>query len=440
MFRKVLKSRLVINTFSVYAVRLMSAAVGFLLSVVVARKYGPEAAGAYFYSVTVITVVSVFSRFGMDSYLVKYIASHLAVDELKAVKEKLALATVFVAVLALILSIVIGGVSYYINFNETSVDINYESLKWMAPAALFFSLNTIFGFALQGMHRSVVSGIVLNAVVPLINILIIVLFATGDSSVSLSMSYVIAVGSSVVVAFYMARKLIMPFSYESIRLSELKVLVSESHSFYTVAIAVCVLNWMPGIVITMLSGSSEMAVYWVAQRTSVFASFIVVAIENVSGPKFSALYKLGDRSKLIEAAFRTGIISNCIGLPIVAVLMYFADEVMRIFGKDYAQGAMVLRLLLVGQLVSLLTGPATNFQLMTSQEREIRKITFICAILCVPLCIILVKIAGVNGLGIGVALLTCAQRLIAYWSVLSSHGIHMSPIVLGVTKLLGKDK
>lgn len=62
-------------------------------------------------------------------------------------------------------------------------------------------------------------------------------------------------------------------------------------------------------------------------------------------------------------------LSADVGLPVFVVLFAGAGPIMGLYRLAYVEAVGVLRILLIGQLVNVLTSPATQRLLMTGRQR-----------------------------------------------------------------------
>ena len=129
-------------------------------------------------------------------------------------------------------------------------------------------------------------------------------------------------------------------------------------------------------------------------------------------PMFSAANATSDRERL-DALFHLTLDWAVRGaLPLILFLMFFAEDVLALFGAEFQAGAWLLRILLVAQFVNLAAGPVGNLLNMTGHEHGVRRITAISTLIGTALFLVLVFPLG--ALGVGITLLvtmTCTNLL-----------------------------
>jgi O-antigen/teichoic acid export membrane protein len=155
---------------------------------------------------------------------------------------------------------------------------------------------------------------------------------------------------------------------------------------------------------TMLLGVfrpvEEVGIYGVAARTVALVGFVLIAVNNIAGPKFAELFRKGDMAGLTQAAVSAIRINILVTIPLFITLFFFPEWVLKLFGKDFQAGAYVLTILAVGQLVNVLTGPVGQLLIMSGNERSLRTAWIWSAGVNFSLNIILIPHYGVIGAAI----------------------------------------
>src|SRR6185437_533600 len=141
-------------------------------------------------------------------------------------------------------------------------------------------------------------------------------------------------------------------------------------------------------------------------------TFILVAINLVSAPKFASLYKQGKSENLKRYAINSTRIMVLFATPMVLIIMCFPNAIMSLFGPGFVEGAPMLVILSLGQYVNVLTGSVTLLLMMSGHEKDMRNIQFMGGVLCVILNYILIKTNGVLGASVAIAISVSVQNLV----------------------------
>jgi O-antigen/teichoic acid export membrane protein len=163
--------------------------------------------------------------------------------------------------------------------------------------------------------------------------------------------------------------------------------------------------------------SSLVAQLAVAQRTAMLASFVLIAINFVVAPRFAALYRKNEKEELASLAKKSVTLTSLVALPILGLMFFFPEVIMRLFGNDFASGANLLRVLAVGQFINVVTGSVGFLLSMTGHERDLRNITMLSGSIALVLAWVLTSNFGVMGAATGTAIAVATQNLVAVYYV-----------------------
>jgi O-antigen/teichoic acid export membrane protein len=125
------------------------------------------------------------------------------------------------------------------------------------------------------------------------------------------------------------------------------------------------LIWADTLLIGILRESADVGIYQVATRVVMLAAFVMAPLNSAVAPRAAALHRLGDDAglrHLYRAA--TGWMMR-LALPAFVTLLVFAPEVLNLFGDRYTEAAWVTRVLALGKLVDVATGPCGVLLQMT---------------------------------------------------------------------------
>lgn len=144
-----------------------------------------------------------------------------------------------------------------------------------------------------------------------------------------------------------------------------RAMVSFASSMWLANAATSGLIWADTLLIGILRDSADVGVYQVATRVVMLAAFVMAPLNSAVAPRAAALQRLDDRAGL-QHLYRaaTGWMMR-LALPAFVTLFVFAPEVLQLFGGRYAEAAWVTRVLALGKLVDVATGPCGVLLQMT---------------------------------------------------------------------------
>ena len=181
-------------------------------------------------------------------------------------------------------------------------------------------------------------------------------------------------------------------------------------------------------------GAGDVGIYSVALATAAFVPVLLKSLNTIFGPVVSELHGKGELV-LMERLYQTST-KWCLALPwpLVCVLVVHAEDLMRIFGEDFARGGSALAVLAVGQLVNVAVGSAGQLLVMTGHQRMEVRIQFAAAALSIASLLLLVPRLGILGAAIAFGLVLTLENLLRLFFVFSI--LSISPYNRRYIKLL----
>ena len=170
--------------------------------------------------------------------------------------------------------------------------------------------------------------------------------------------------------------------------------------------------WLAGALVL----PATLAIYCAAQR---MLGFLTIPLQISNTAIISLVPELVSRKRTAELQKVVGLatfVSSVPALMIGTVLLIFPEQVLAVaFGEYYSQAAPILRLLVVGQLVCVLTGPSETILMMAGCERMTLIVNVVVAFAIVGLASLGISLNGVMGLAIAIALITILQNVFTCW-------------------------
>ena len=172
-------------------------------------------------------------------------------------------------------------------------------------------------------------------------------------------------------------------------------------------------KWSAQIISGVFVSEAELAYLSVAQRIAVLTSLVLVVVNMLVSPKFAALFKKGLVSELEKLAQDTFKLNLFIGIPVLAIFLLFPELILSMFGSQFVEGAVLLQILALGQLVNVVTGSVGYLLTMSGNEKVMRNVVFLSGIFSVVISFLLIPFFGVLGAAIATALSVSFQNILA---------------------------
>ena len=173
--------------------------------------------------------------------------------------------------------------------------------------------------------------------------------------------------------------------------------------------------------ITFLLGvwrtNAEVGIFSVALRTSIVPSLFLISINSIVAPKFAELYKQGDIKALGSMAFNSTKMIIVFSAPVLILFLISPGWVMGLFGPQFINGASILIILCMGQLVSTVTGPVSTLLMMTGNERLERNSIAVSLAFNAIMGVTLIPFYGVVGAAIATAAGVVVKNILSSYLV-----------------------
>lgn len=411
-----------------FVLRVLGVGLGFCFNLLLARTIGAEGAGLYFLSLGVASIATVFGRMGLDNALLRLTAANAAVDNWEAVKgmyqKGIRLALVASAASAIVMFAAAPLLADKV-FHKPEIAI---SVRWMTIAVVPMSLLSLHAEMLKGLKRIRDSMLVYGIGVPALSLVGLYLLG-GDWGVNGAVwAYAIAAILTALLGIQLWRSAV-PQLWSIASHFEWSELLRSSMPLFWVTSLNMIINWVAIFSLGIWSTNEDVGIYSVAFRTAMLITLVSFSINSISVPKFAALYKKKEMALIGSTARGTAKLMTFMASPMLMLFFVAPDWIMRIFGKGFEGGAIILSILAIGQLVSVVTGSAGVLLIVSGNERLARNNSVFIVVLSILLNVVLVPLAGAIGAAIAEATCLVAKRLIAVYLVWTRLGIQPIPWV-----------
>jgi len=388
------KSSLVFESFVAFFFQFSGMGILYLLIIFITKRIGVSEYGEFVIFLLVSKGLSILFTFGLDGFGVNRFIE-LSINN----ERSFLFAKKGVELILLIITITSGIVVILYYFNLTVKGIDFSTILYSILYAIPFS---IIKFLIQFIRAKKKTGkysFFEHFFIPFISILIIVFmhFFLG-MSISIAEIQIILISVAfleLILVFRIFRKL--DIFKEQNEMESVKVIVSNSLPFFVPAILIFASINLNSLFINFQLSKTEVAVYDIAFKITQLLGLPLMALNVVIAPKFSQLYISGKKNELFKLWSKTVVIGTCGFLPFFIIFMIYPELPIKLFINDTVIGEPVLKILLVGQLINVISGSVGMLLQMTSNEKIFLKITFISVVLNILLNITLIPKFGLIG-------------------------------------------
>jgi len=399
------------NSILVFLGRVIGYILGYTISFILAKLFGAEITGQYNLIKTIISYITIFTVFGLDNGLLKYISKYRAANDNKKISEIIKtsffLGLLFSTIGTLILFFMRQQLAHKIFEDGTLI-------MPLAIGALVIIPNT-FNILFSGIYRGYelfrYYSIGNNILRRLVFILFLIFFYYYDIKETYFVVFALLVSYMINLAYlsYNTSKLNLKFNKvflgNDISFTNTKKrLVKFSSTLIFISFMGLILSNIDKIMIGIYMNSESVGVYSVGSQITTLVNFIFVSTNIVFASVISKLYS-SNKMKLLEKLY--SIITKWIivlTLPILLSMIFFSVTIMSLFGSDFIEGSRVIIILAIAQGVNSFVGANAYLLKMTNNHKIVLLNNTIISIINVLLNNQLIPIYGIEGAAIATGL------------------------------------
>ncbi len=377
--RNVLKDHLYRNSMFLVLSRLLNAMAGFLFWVIAARLYSISEVGTATALISSLGLVILFSRFGYDLSLIRYIAN---MDKNKVLNTSLAITTIAVAVIGLIYILLIR--IFQINL---ALNLVYGMLFILI--ALFNSITLIMGNMFLALRKG--QYFFVQTMLISLRLFLLIPFAQFKSYgilLSLGICYLF----SAIFSIWVLHKEVKINFFEIDRRFLKESFKFSFGSYFSNILTEAPMLIMP-IMVLQLIGQNEAARYYIAMDIGNLTLIVPVALSYslfIEGSYVKSLK--GNIMKAFTTAYRFLI-------PVVVVIGLWGKNILNLINTQYVEAYNLLFMVAVASFFAVIYLIFTSVQNIKMQVKRNMKFNLLRFLILLGASYYLIPQYGITGVG-----------------------------------------
>lgn len=407
--------RLLFQRFSGSALVYGAGAVVVLLSqLLLARLLGAEAFGAFFFALSLILVLAVPSKLGVDYSAQRFVAVYVEREEWALLRGLLRWSLRMVlggaAVMTAVFVAVTAGLDIDAALQETLL-IGAGLLPLMAFAYLR-------GGLLRGLHQ-VARGLAPDTLIlPLVGLTAVFIYAVTSgvkpgAQQAMAAWLLGAIVAAVLGAIWL-RGALPNQVYQAKAQYRRREWLLSSGGMLVVSGSHLLLQNIDVVLVGALVDTTQSGIYGVAARVAFVVAFPLTIANAVFAPRIAAFWSKQEHVRLQEFVMHGMRAVGLLALFAAILLSFFSEQVLRIFGEEFSVASGVLEILLVGQLVNAFAGPAAYLLAYTGHERRVAWVMGGSVLFNIGADLVLIPLYGIHGAAISAAMTVAGWNLFLY--------------------------
>lgn len=377
---------------------------GFAQQLVITNFYGAAAFGVFRVCFSILSLVGIFGRFGVDMAISRFVAQYRKQNRYDLVNEIFQLGMRLVFPIAVVLTL---GVYFLAPvLSEQVYHKDYTTyIQIFAIGIIFFVLSGVIEEGIRGLKKikeyTWINNVSTQAFSTVV-LLIALLFTTNIYVVNLS--YVAGLIFTFILGVYYWYKFVPHQKIAEPQLKR-KDLLAVSLPMLSAKYLTTLYTWLGTLILAAYVLDENVGIFNGAARMSAFATMPLIAVNNISGPKFAEAFGENDDSALRKTVrFSTRLIFWT-AMPIMLAFYLFPNLIMGIYGEEFITDEAILTFAVInaGQVVNFMTGPVTQLLNMTGRQLVTQRYAIITTITSIVLSFLLIPSMGMLGAAIATA-------------------------------------
>lgn len=399
--------------------------IGFLvMNAVLARGLGVEAFGHYAFVLSVVLLLSMAARQGMDSGILRFVSVYSAQQKWGFLKGVLIWMTLRVGVVAVAVSFF--GFAVLLIAGPFAAPGLRETGFWGLIFLPLVTLSQINQYALRGrlwIVRAQIPDLIIRPYG--VTLVVSLLFWAGVSVDGGDAMAVTAVSAAVglVLGWVWLRNSLPGEVFSVAAEHEPKAWRQVSTQLLLVSGAGFVLTQMDIVMLGLLATTDQSGLYSIASRLSAISIFAIVALGSIGAPMIASLYAREDTEALARLVKLMARISLATLIPMGLLFAVLGPFILSFFGDQFVVVYVPLLVLVGGQTLAACFGPAAMLLTMTSAEDTAARVLLFSVVANLMLNGLLIPQFGMLGASIATALTTAIPACVMFFAVRQRLGI-----------------
>lgn len=373
--------RLLRSSSVVLALKVAGALAGYAFAYVALRRLGGPGYGYLELAFTVLSILTVVSKWGLDGLLLREIPARAAAAGQYFTRQ--------VLWASLLGSLALGSLLWFSSGLLTQHYAGFLEL-WQTTALVlpFWTLVQVWSENLRARQRFARFGLLQSS----ISLGLVALAMASFSWFSSVERVLLGMASASALMLWSGWRSLRP-----IELRSLWPLRSSATAMFLSATLFMVMTWTDTLMLGYFLEPELIGAYRVAFKIGSLITFAQFAVNASLGPRISELWAKNSKAELQKEVWQVAQINALLGVPAFLLIMALAPWLLSFFSADFAQHAPVLRILAIGQMANALCGPVMYLLNMTGHEQSARRTMTLAALANALGNLVLIPWLGIEG-------------------------------------------
>lgn len=413
------------QSFWVMLVKALGMLLGYVVAILVSRRFGPVGLGLYSIAQTTMIVYGHVAGVGLPTAILRYAGQFSGPEDAGRQKTLYykSLRVIGLSVVPLSVALILGA-EFLANrvFDDPA---HADTLRLVGLMAPFFTVNLINVEYLRGLGQAAVSEVYRTLVIPLLTAAGILAFHEFES---MKLPIYALAGGVFLTALVSLVQTLRRVSAMAGGPTEFRTreLLGTAMPLMVVALGSYFLANVSLYMVQAIQDTFNTGVFALCLKLSLLISFVLLAVNTTIAPTISRLHWKGKQEELGRFIRKsTRYIFLLSALPFL-LLILFPEALLSMINPDFSGGAAVLVILCFGQLLNAGCGPVGLLLNMSGHQKSVMQVTLVAVAFAVIANLALIYYHGILGAAIAtmaaiglknIALVVLARKKLGIYAV-----------------------
>lgn len=397
-----LGARLIRNAIGSSGLRLVSMLLSVLTGVLLARLLGVSGYGTYALVMSVTALLTIPVEFGLPSLVTREVATAHAKQDWPSMRGIICWTNKLVLLGSLALTITIS-LAIWFGFLDQYGEVTFiRTLQCALLLVPLVALSNLRGATLRGLHK-IIHGLIPELVIRPGGFVLLLGFAALATETTLlpqnaMVFHVAATAVSFLIGIVLLKKAMPSQCHTATPVTRTRLWIASAMPLALTDGMRHLQGHVGALTLGWFATSAEVGLFRVAENTAGLTWLPSTILLGVIMPSIASLYASGDKIRLQRLVSYTTTGMFLCALGIAFILFVFGSNLLTIvFGTDFADANNAMLVLVFGQLLSTVMGPAVVLLNMTGHERAVSHAFMYSFALNAFISITLVPLFGIMG-------------------------------------------
>lgn len=384
---------------------------GFLQQLVITNYYGAAAFGVFRVCFSILSLTGIFGRFGVDMAISRFVAQYRKQDRMDLVNEIFQIGLKIVLPLGMAITLAVYFLAPWISerfYNDPQGEISDFTpyIQIFSAGIIFFVLSGVIEEGIRGLKKIKEYAWINNVSTQAFSIVVLLVALLFTSNIYIvNISYVLGLIFTFVLGVYYWLKFVPYKRVEEKHLSR-KELLKVSLPMLSAKYLTTLYTWLGTLILAAYVAPDEVGIFNAAARMSAFATMPLIAVNNISGPRFAEAYGENDEKSMRKTVKLATRLIFWTAMPIMLLFYIFPEFIMGVYGKEFKTQEAILTFAVInaGQVVNFMTGPVTQLLNMTGRQLVTQRYAIITTFTSIGLSFLLIPSMGMLGAALATAI------------------------------------